>query len=125
LFLDCDVEEPNAALILEPELGQREDVGILIPEVDLDKCTYCGRCAEVCVWHAINKADVNPAHAAAIEAYCRALAIELTGRLQYDDVVTEAMVHGQPVTAYQPQGSMAAALREVWARVRKRLDGGE
>jgi MinD superfamily P-loop ATPase len=25
----------------------------LIPEVDLDRCTYCGRCAEVCVWHAI------------------------------------------------------------------------
>jgi MinD superfamily P-loop ATPase len=53
LFLDCDVEEPNAALFLKPELGQREDVGILIPEVDLERCTYCGRCAEVCVWHAI------------------------------------------------------------------------
>jgi MinD superfamily P-loop ATPase len=53
LFLDCDVEEPNAALFLKPELGQREDVGILIPEVDLERCTYCGRYAEVCVWHAI------------------------------------------------------------------------
>ena len=21
--------------------------------MDFDKCTYCGRCAEVCVWHAI------------------------------------------------------------------------
>ena len=53
LFLDCDVEEPNAALFLNPALGQREEVGILIPEVDLEKCTYCGRCAEVCIWHAI------------------------------------------------------------------------
>ena len=53
LFLDCDVEEPNAALFLKPVLDQREEVGILIPEVDFDKCTYCGRCAEVCVWHAI------------------------------------------------------------------------
>ncbi|MGD8902927.1 MAG: ATP-binding protein [Anaerolineae bacterium] len=53
LFLDCDVEEPNAALFLKPELDSRQEVGILIPEVDLDKCTYCGRCAEVCVWHAI------------------------------------------------------------------------
>jgi MinD superfamily P-loop ATPase len=52
-FLDCDVEEPNAALFLKPNLGQPQPVGILIPEVDRDKCTYCGRCAQVCVWHAI------------------------------------------------------------------------
>jgi MinD superfamily P-loop ATPase len=53
LFLDCDVEEPNAALFLKPSLDHSEEVGILIPEVDFDRCTYCGRCAEVCVWHAI------------------------------------------------------------------------
>jgi MinD superfamily P-loop ATPase len=53
LFLDCDVEEPNAALFLKPDLTGREEVGIPIPQVDLDRCTYCGRCAEVCVWHAI------------------------------------------------------------------------
>jgi len=53
LFLDCDVEEPNAALFLKPTLTHREEVGIPIPVVDFDKCTYCGRCAEVCVWHAI------------------------------------------------------------------------
>jgi MinD superfamily P-loop ATPase len=53
LFLDCDVEEPNAALFLQPRLDHCEEVGILIPEVDFDRCTYCGRCAEVCVWHAI------------------------------------------------------------------------
>jgi MinD superfamily P-loop ATPase len=52
-FLDCDVEEPNAALFLKPRLDRSEEVGILIPEVDLERCTYCGRCAEVCVWHAI------------------------------------------------------------------------
>ena len=53
LFLDCDVEEPNAALFLKPTLTHQETVGILIPEVDYGKCTFCGRCAEVCVWHAI------------------------------------------------------------------------
>jgi MinD superfamily P-loop ATPase len=53
LFLDCDVEEPNAALFLKPLLDQRQEVGILIPEVDYERCTFCARCAEVCVWHAI------------------------------------------------------------------------
>lgn len=53
LFLDCDVEEPNAALFLQPVLNHGEEVGILIPKVDEERCTFCGRCAEVCVWHAI------------------------------------------------------------------------
>ena len=53
LFLDCDVEEPNAALFLNPSLNHPQEVGILIPRVDYDKCTFCGRCAKVCVWHAI------------------------------------------------------------------------
>ena len=70
----------------------------------------------------INKADVNPAHTANIEAYCRTQGIELVGRLPYDTVVTEAMVQGQPVTIYEPGGAMDSAMREVWARVRKRLD---
>jgi len=71
----------------------------------------------------INKADLNPAQAAGIEAWCRAQGIELVGRLPYDQIVTEAMVQGQPVTAYQPEGAMAMTLREVWAEVQKRLGG--
>ena len=53
LFLDCDVEEPNAHLFLNPIIERWEEVGVLIPEVDYDKCTFCGRCGEVCAYHAI------------------------------------------------------------------------
>jgi MinD superfamily P-loop ATPase len=53
LFLDCDVEAPNAHLFLAPSLERREEVGVLIPEVDESRCTFCGRCAEVCQFHAI------------------------------------------------------------------------
>lgn len=53
LFLDCDVEAPNAHLFLNPTIERRQDVNVLIPEVDIAKCTSCGRCSEVCQWHAI------------------------------------------------------------------------
>lgn len=53
LYLDCDVEEPNAGLFLHPELDERREVGQMIPEVDPDRCTACGRCAEVCRFGAI------------------------------------------------------------------------
>lgn len=52
-FADCDVEEPNAALFLNPLIREKEDVCLSIPEVDTGTCTYCGRCAEVCQYHAI------------------------------------------------------------------------
>lgn len=52
-FLDCDVEAPNAALFLHPVLDSQRDVGIRVPRVDAEACTWCGRCAEVCQFHAI------------------------------------------------------------------------
>jgi len=52
-LLDCDVEEPNAHLFLQPRLTERSAVTILVPEVDEERCTHCGRCAEACQFHAI------------------------------------------------------------------------
>lgn len=53
LFLDCDVEAPNAHLYLKPHFESRKDVDILIPGIEDAKCTGCGRCAEICEYHAI------------------------------------------------------------------------
>ena len=52
-LLDCDVEEPNAHLFLKPVIESAMDVSIPIPEIDLEKCNYCGRCAEVCSFNAL------------------------------------------------------------------------
>ncbi len=52
-FMDCDVEAPNAALFLHPTLDTRKEVGIQLPVVDEALCTHCGKCAEVCEFHAI------------------------------------------------------------------------
>ncbi len=52
-LLDCDVEEPNAHLFIKPELVQSSSVGIPVPQVDLEKCNFCGRCAEVCAFNAL------------------------------------------------------------------------
>ncbi len=69
---------------------------------------------------AINKADLNPARADEIAAFCVARGIGIAGRIPYDDVVTEAMVQGRPVTEYA-DGPVTEALRGVWMQVRERL----
>ena len=52
-LLDCDVEEPNDHVLLKPVFTRSEAVCIPVPKVDEGKCTYCGKCAEVCAYHAI------------------------------------------------------------------------
>ena len=52
-FLDCDVEEPNAHFFLKPRIHQSQPVFIPIPEIVEEKCTYCGKCAEVCAYNAL------------------------------------------------------------------------
>jgi len=52
-LLDCDVEEPNDHIFLKPLINRSEAVSIPVPKVDEAKCTYCGKCAEVCVYNAM------------------------------------------------------------------------
>lgn len=52
-FLDCDVEEPNAGIFLKPQLKEILPVSIPIPRINQEKCNFCGKCAEVCAYHAL------------------------------------------------------------------------
>lgn len=52
-FLDCDVEEPNAHFFLKPRIIESHPVNLPIPEILESKCTYCGKCAEVCAYNAL------------------------------------------------------------------------
>jgi MinD superfamily P-loop ATPase len=52
-LMDCDVEEPDDHIFISPDITERQSVFIPIPKVDEKKCTYCGKCAEVCAYNAI------------------------------------------------------------------------
>ncbi len=52
-FLDCDVEEPNAHLFIRPDIHGVETVYTPVPQVDMEKCTLCGKCSEICQFNAI------------------------------------------------------------------------
>ena len=58
-LLDCDVEEPNAHIFLNPIISDKIPAYVPVPEIDKDKCTYCGKCAEVCAYHAIAVIPAN------------------------------------------------------------------
>jgi MinD superfamily P-loop ATPase len=52
-LLDCDVEEPNDHLFVQPTFTEERTVTVPKPVWDKDRCTACGKCAEACNYNAI------------------------------------------------------------------------
>jgi MinD superfamily P-loop ATPase len=69
----------------------------------------------------INKADIYPQGSAQIEAVCGELGVELIGRIPFDSTVTEAMLNGEPVTAFRTEAASSRALAAIWQIVFARL----
>jgi len=53
VYIDCDVEEPNGHILLKPTISSQKDVAKKFPKVNLNKCTFCGKCSELCEFNAI------------------------------------------------------------------------
>jgi MinD superfamily P-loop ATPase len=52
-LLDCDVEEPNAHLLLHPKITETAPVYVRVPVIDYKKCNYCGECSKFCQFNAL------------------------------------------------------------------------
>ena len=52
-LLDCDVEEPNAHLLLNPKINETRSVHVPIPRVNEELCDHCGKCSEFCERNAL------------------------------------------------------------------------
>jgi MinD superfamily P-loop ATPase len=52
-LLDCDVEEPNDHIFIQPKITHTEKVSLKVPQVDMNKCSLCGKCQEICQFQAI------------------------------------------------------------------------
>ena len=59
-LIDCDVEEPNDHILLNPDIEEREDVCVEYPVIDKEECNLCGQCANFCMYNsiAVTKSDV-------------------------------------------------------------------
>ncbi len=52
-LLDCDVEEPNDHLFVNPEFTEEQLVTVPKPVWDESRCTGCGKCAQACNYNAL------------------------------------------------------------------------
>ncbi len=51
--LDCDVEEPNAHLLLHPKISRSQPVYASNVKIDKTLCRQCGLCAKFCRYNAL------------------------------------------------------------------------
>ena len=53
ILVDCDAEEPNDMLFFKGSLTKAVDIMFRIPKIEVDKCTFCGKCYQYCNYNAI------------------------------------------------------------------------
>ncbi len=58
-YFDCDVEAPNGHLFLKPIFFETVEAVIRIPQIQTEKCTLCGKCVDICQFHALAKVGKN------------------------------------------------------------------
>jgi MinD superfamily P-loop ATPase len=93
-----------ALLVTEPTLSGMHDL-----ERVLDVCQHFDVPARVC----INKYDINEDNTREIENYCSAQGIAVAAKIPFDNVVTEALVHGIPVVEYS-SGRVSQEIERLW-----------
>jgi len=100
-----------ALIVAEPTISGEQDLERVL-----------GVAKHFCVPSAvvINKADLNPARAGAIESFCEVREVAVLGRVPYDPVVTESIVQGLPLTEFR-DNALTETLVRIWHRLRDSL----
>ncbi len=96
-----------ALLITEPTLSGMHDLDRI-----LGVCQHFGVPPLVC----INKYDINEDNSRNIEGFCMDMGVAVISKLPFDNVVTEAMVHGLPVVEYS-EDEISREIDALWKSV--------
>ena len=101
-------------VVAEPTISGRHDM-----ERVLELAMHFRVPAAVC----INKSDLNPGEAEAIEAFSKERGLSFLGRIPFDPVFTESMIQGKTVFEYKAKSLVCRAIEEIWDRASEVLAG--
>jgi len=100
-------------IVAEPTVSGRHDM-----ERVAELAAFFKVPAMVCV----NKFDLNPEQAQAIEDFSRERNIRVMGRIPFDPVFTKAMVQGKTIFEYDGDSEGAGAVRNIWENLAKAME---
>lgn len=103
----------EALIVTEPTISGLHDMDRI-----LGLCDHFKIKAFVCV----NKYDINEENTEKITQFCKDRKISVAGYIPYDDIITEAMIHGKPVVTYK-QNDTSRAIEDLWSKLLDRMTG--
>jgi len=128
VLCDADVDAADLYLILEPEIKDRQDFQEGHKAViDKDRCTECGKCRELCRFHAISpEFEVNPIDCEGCGVcvyFCPVDAIDFPiktcGELFISDTRVGPMVHARLGIAEDNSGKLVTLARQQARKLAK------
>jgi len=137
MFLKPVFEEKNKDLIIidgPPGIGcpviasiSGVDLVLIVTEPtlsaihDLERILGVAHHFEIPAVVCINKYDINLDNTKKIEQYCKSKNIRVVGKLPYDTVVTEAMIHEKTVVEYR-KDTFSNMIIDMWDNIRGSLE---
>jgi len=128
VLCDADVDAADLYLILEPEIKERQDFQEGHKAViDKDRCTECGKCRELCRFHAISpEFEVDPIDCEGCGVcvyFCPVDAIDFPiktcGELFISDTRVGPMVHARLGIAEDNSGKLVTLARQQARKLAK------
>jgi len=98
-------------IVTEPTLSAIHDLKRI-----LGVANYFSIPAVVC----INKYSINEGNVKKIEQYCKSSDISVVGKLPYDSIVTEAMIHEETVIEFS-NGILSKRVKEMWEKIMDKM----
>lgn len=65
----------------------------------------------------VNKYDLNPDQAKAIEEFSESRKMKVLGRIPFDPAFTKSMVRGENIFEFNPESDAAKAVKRIWAKI--------
>lgn len=100
-------------IVAEPTVSGRHD---------MERVAELAAFFKVPVMVCVNKFDLNPEQAQAIEDFSRERDIRVMGRIPFDPVFTKAMVQGKTIFEYDGHSEGAGAVRNIWENLAKAME---
>ncbi len=101
----------KALIVTEPTISGLHDMDRI-----LGLCEHFNIEALVC----INKYDINEENTGKITQYCKDRNVPIAGYVPYDNIITEAMIHGKPVVKYK-MNDTSRAIEDLWDNLLERM----
>lgn len=84
---------------------------------DMERVTQLAANFKVPCMVCVNKADLNPEQAEAIEKLAEKKNLSVLGRIPFDPVFTESMIQGKNIIEYKNDSKISLIVREIWNQI--------